>query len=58
VLIFKDRETKETRKEEFSEILSQINTGFNEKYPLLLSDFNHTSNFSTDFPKIRKYQFW
>jgi hypothetical protein len=26
------------------------------KYPLLLSDFNETLTFSTDFPKIFKYQ--
>ena len=30
--------------------------GLHVKYPLFLSDFNETSNISTDFTKILKYQ--
>ena len=30
--------------------------GLHVKYPLFLSDFNKTGNFSKDFPNILKYQ--
>jgi hypothetical protein len=42
--------------EEFSEILSQMYTGFHVKYPLFLSEFNKTQIFSTYFQKNRKYK--
>jgi hypothetical protein len=37
--------------EKFNKILSQMYTGIHVKYPLLLSDFNETWRFSTDFRK-------
>jgi hypothetical protein len=33
-----------------------IHIGLHVKYPLFLSDFNATRNFSTDFRKILKYE--
>ena len=39
-----------------SEIWSKLYIGLNVKYPLFLSDFNETWNFSNDFLKIFKYE--
>jgi len=41
-----------------SEILSWMYVGRRVKYPVLLSDFNETWFFSTDFRKIIKYKIW
>ena len=43
--------------EEMSEIWSKMYIAFHVKYPLLLSDFNESLSFSTDFRKNAKYQF-
>jgi hypothetical protein len=42
--------------EEMGEILSYMYIGRHVKYPLSLSDFKETCNFSADFRKIIKYQ--
>ena len=42
--------------EEMSGTWSKLYTGPQAKWPLLLSDFDETRNFSTDFRKIFKYQ--